>query len=128
MTDEELRLWVCLKHDISWKFRRQEPIGPYICDFVCYPKRLVVEVDGVQHADSRADVARDAYLAAVGFRVVRVWNGDVMRNLEGVLEEIAGALEEQPELHRSRPPRDAHTAQNVLPVKKVPGSHRTRRA
>ena len=47
MTPEECRLWVCLHHDVSWKFRRQEAIGPYICDFVCYAKRLVVEVDGV---------------------------------------------------------------------------------
>ncbi len=108
MTDEEMRLWVCLKHDLPWKFRRQEPIGPYVCDFVCYPKRLVVEVDGVQHAESAADRARDAYLAAAGFRVLRVWNGEVMWHLGDVLEEVAGALEEQPDVHRNRPPRDAY--------------------
>ena len=107
MTDEEVRLWVCLKHDLPWKFRRQEPIGPYICDFVCYPKRLVVEVDGVQHADSPRDRVRDAYLAGLGFRVVRVWNGEVMCHLEEVPDQIVGALGEQPDLHRSRPPRDA---------------------
>ena len=107
MTDEEVRLWVCLKHDLPWKFRRQEPIGPYICDFVCYPKRLVVEVDGVQHADSPRDRVRDAYLAGLGFRVVRVWNGEVVCHLEEVLDQIVGALAEQPDLHRSRPPRDA---------------------
>lgn len=106
---------MCLKHDLPWKFRRQEPIGPYICDFVCYPKRLVVEVDGVQHADNPADAARDARLSAAGFRVLRVWNGDVMNDLEGVLETIAATLDEQPDLHRSRPPRDAHTAESCAP-------------
>jgi len=99
---------VCLRHDLPWKFRRQEPIGPYICDFVCYPKRLVVEVDGVQHAESREDVARDAFLAAQGFRVVRVWNGDVMYRLEETLNHIWNALAQQPDLHRNRPPRDAY--------------------
>jgi len=106
MTDEECRLWVCLRHDFLWKFRRQEPIGGYICDFVCYPKRLVVEVDGSQHAECSADAARDAYLASVGFRVVRVWNDDVKFRLEEVLDEIDGALREQRDLHRNRPPRD----------------------
>jgi len=107
MTDEECRLWVCLQHDFPWKFRRQEPIGPYICDFVCYPKRLVVEVDGSQHGEGTADVARDAFLARLGFRVVRVWNDAVRFRLEEALNEIDGALSEQPDLHRNRPPRNA---------------------
>jgi very-short-patch-repair endonuclease len=107
MTREELRLWVCLRHDFPWKFRRQEPIGPYICDFVCYPKRLVIEVDGIQHADNPKDTARDAYLSGQGFRIVRVWNGDVMARLDDVLDVIAGAIAEQPDLHRSRVSRDA---------------------
>ena len=94
MTDEECRLWVCLRHDLPWKFRRQEPIGPYICDFVCYPKRLVVEVDGVQHADSPEDAVRDAYLERAGFRVVRVCNDEVMLRLDEVLEQICAALDE----------------------------------
>jgi len=46
MTDSECRLWVCLRSDFDAKFRRQEPLGPYICDFVCYSHRVVVEVDG----------------------------------------------------------------------------------
>ena len=107
MTEPELRLWSCLRHDLPWKFRRQEPIGPYICDFVCYPKRLIVEVDGIQHLDDPADTTRDAYLNRLGFRVVRVWNGDVMIDLDAVLEEIATALDHQPDRHLNRAPRDA---------------------
>ena len=108
MTEPELRLWTCLRHDVAWKFRRQEPIGPYICDFVCYPKRLIVEADGIQHADNPADTVRDAYLTGLGFRVLRVWNGEVMTDLDGVLEAIGAALDSQPDHHRNRPPRDAH--------------------
>ncbi len=107
MTPEECRLWVCLHHDTSWKFRRQEAIGPYICDFVCYPKRLVVEVDGVQHGEDPRDALRDAYLAKQGFRVLRVWNSDVLYRLDEVLEQIEAALDERPDLHRNRPPRGA---------------------
>ena len=70
MTEPETQLWFVLRHDLPWKFRRQEPIGPYICDFICYPKRLVVEVDGVHHAESVTDPTRDAYLASLGFEAL----------------------------------------------------------
>jgi len=92
MTEEEARLWVVLRHDFNEKFRRQEPIGPYIVDFVCYEHRLIIEVDGVQHAESERDHKRDAYLADVGFRVLRVWNGDVMHGLDLVTDWIEGEL------------------------------------
>jgi len=92
MTEEEARLWVVLRHDFNEKFRRQEPIGPYIVDFVCYEHRLIIEVDGVQHAESERDHKRDAYLADVGFRVLRVWNGDVMHDLDLVTDWIEGEL------------------------------------
>ncbi len=105
LTPEELRLWICLSDGFHWKFRRQEPIGPYICDFVCYPKRLIVEVDGAQHADSTRDARRDAYLGSLGFEVLRFWNGEVERELEVVLDTIAAALEARPDLHRNREPR-----------------------
>ena len=62
MTISERRLWVCLRSDFEVKFRRQEPIGSFICDFVCYSRRLVVEVDGSQHLDNPRDVERDRYL------------------------------------------------------------------
>ena len=72
------------------KFRRQEPIGDYIVDFVAFEKRLVIEVDGGQHAEDEkdSDMRRDAWLRSQGFRVLRFWNNEVLQNLEGVLETI----------------------------------------
>jgi very-short-patch-repair endonuclease len=66
----------------------QEPIGGYVCDFVCREKLLIVEVDGGQHCESSADVIRDRRLAEDGYRVLRFWNNDVLANLEGVLATI----------------------------------------
>jgi very-short-patch-repair endonuclease len=74
------------------KFVRQQPIGNYICDFVCRERLLVIEVDGGQHSDSAADVVRDQNLAAGGFKVLRFWNNDVLGNLEGVLATIQTEL------------------------------------
>ncbi len=105
MTEPELVLWSCLRHESNWKFRRQEPIDRYVVDFVCYPKRLVIEVDGIQHADVEPDRIRDARLAELGFTVLRFWNGDVMTDLSAVLETIDQALRSRPDLHRNRPPR-----------------------
>jgi adenine-specific DNA-methyltransferase len=75
------------------KFRRQVWLGPFIADFFCADARLIVEVDGDSHADQAAyDDRRTKWLAAEGFRVVRVTNSDVMHNLDGVLEHIAAVL------------------------------------
>jgi hypothetical protein len=71
------------------KFRRQAPLGPYVVDFVCFEEKLIVEVDGGQHAMSKSDAARDRYFVDCGYRVRRFWNNDVLRNLEGVLTVIA---------------------------------------
>jgi len=76
----------------GYKFVRQEPIGPFIVDFVCRERRLVVEVDGGQHATDPRDTARDRWLGDHNYPVLRVWNNDVLRNIEGVLETIASAL------------------------------------
>ncbi len=73
------------------KFRRQAPIGQYIVDFVAFEKRLVIEIDGGQHAEENEkdkDHQRDAWLNSQGFRVLRFWNNEVLQNLEGVLETI----------------------------------------
>ena len=78
------------------KFSRQMPIGPYICDFLCREARLVVEVDGGQHADSKPDQARTAFIEREGYRVIRFWNNEVTENLEGVLLTIAQALSSGP--------------------------------
>jgi len=100
LTETERRLWVCLRSDFEAKFRRQEPLGPYICDFVCYSYRIVVEVDGSQHIDNPDDVIRDRYLRRIGFRVVRVSSSDVMADLDGVLEAIGAAIDDRTPIHR----------------------------
>jgi very-short-patch-repair endonuclease len=94
-TDAERKLWFLLRDRRldGIKFRRQVLLGPYILDFVCFERRLVVEVDGGQHADSQADKVRDARLQAEGFRVVRYWNTDVLRNSDGVLADLLVQLE-----------------------------------
>ncbi len=74
------------------KFSRQMPVGPFVCDFLCREARLVIEVDGGQHNDSRRDQSRTAYLNAEGYRVIRFWNNDVMGNVEGVVEAIRAEL------------------------------------
>ena len=93
-TGDERKLWFAVRDRrlSGFKFVRQEAIGPFIVDFVCREKRLVVEVDGGQHADSPADAARDAFLAGEGYRVMRFWNNDVLGNCEGVLTVILEAL------------------------------------
>ena len=73
------------------KFRRQEPIGDYIVDFVAFEKRLVIEIDGGQHAEEKEkdkDHRRDEWLRSEGFKVLRFWSNEVLLNLEGVLETI----------------------------------------
>ena len=90
MTDAERKLWRALRsRSIGPKFRRQAPLGSYVVDFVCFESKLIVEVDGGQHAVSTKDVARDQYFAERGYRVLRFWNNDVLTNLEGVLSAIA---------------------------------------
>src|ERR1043166_1136415 len=76
MTDAERRLWYRLRaHRFDGhKFKRQIPVGPYVVDFACLGRKVVIEVDGGQHADSRSDIARDTYLRDQGFQVLRFWN------------------------------------------------------
>jgi very-short-patch-repair endonuclease len=91
MTDAERKLWFALRDRrfAAYKFRRQVAVGPYVADFLCYCARLVIEVDGGQHAESSNDARRDRWFAANGFRVMRFWNNDVVCNLDGVLTAIA---------------------------------------
>ena len=88
-TDAERRLWRRLRRKglNGLRFRRQAPIGPYIADFYCDARSLIVEVDGGQHGAS-ADAARDAWLAFHGYRVLRFWDNDVLSNTEAVLAAI----------------------------------------
>ncbi len=96
MTDAERKLWRALRSRQfqAVKFRRQVPVGPYVADVLAYDRRLVVEVDGGHHAGSAYDVERDRWLSANGFRVLRLWNNDVLDNLDGALTVIAEALRE----------------------------------
>ena len=90
-TKAERLLWRYLraKRLEGYKFRRQEPIGNYIVDFVCFEKRIVIEVDGSQHQiETDKDTIRDEWLKKQGFRVLRFWNNEVLRNMEGVYEVI----------------------------------------
>ncbi len=97
-TAAELRLWRYLRrHNLGAKFRRQVPLGGYIVDFLSFHPKIVIEVDGGQHAESLVDRDRDSYFRRRGFIVLRFWNSDVMANLEGILETIARTLAEGPE-------------------------------
>ena len=89
-TEAEERLWGALRNRRldKLKFRRQVPVGAYIADFICMEAKLIVEVDGTQHAESRRDAVRDADLEARGFRVLRFWNDEVMRDLDSVCATI----------------------------------------
>jgi very-short-patch-repair endonuclease len=79
-TDAERKLWHLLRDRrfSGFKFRRQVQIGPYVVDFVCPAKRLIVEADGGQHAESSYDEGRDTWLKAQGFRIRRFWNADIL--------------------------------------------------
>jgi very-short-patch-repair endonuclease/2-polyprenyl-3-methyl-5-hydroxy-6-metoxy-1,4-benzoquinol methylase len=94
LTPAEFALWTRIRDRQlgGCKFVRQEPIGLYYVDFVCRERRLIVEVDGGQHSESK-DRQRDRELSALGYRVVRIWNNDVVENLEGVLQMLLSELE-----------------------------------
>ena len=94
MTDVETKLWQQLraKRFEDFKFRRQVPIGQYIVDFICFEKRLIIELDGSQHEGSTYDMKRDAWLKSQDFRVLRFWNNDVNAALDGTLLAIHDAL------------------------------------
>ncbi len=77
----------------AYKFRRQQQIGNYIVDFVCFEKGLIIELDGGQHATNmESDKKRDNWLRSEGFEVVRFWNTDVFENIEGVMETVKNRL------------------------------------
>ena len=94
-TDAEQRLWYHLRAHrfMDVKFKRQKPLGRYIVDFVCLELRLIIEVDGGQHAEQvEYDQRRDAWLRSEGYTVLRFWNNEVMQQLDGVLEQIRLAV------------------------------------
>jgi len=88
-TEAEKKLWYFLRNkNLGYKFRRQQPIGPYFPDFVCLDKLLIIELDGGQHYGSAEDKVRDNYFKKEGFTVLRFWNNEVMENIDGVLTKI----------------------------------------
>ncbi len=89
-----MRLWLSLRDRRldGYKFVRQFVIGPYVADFACRDRRLVVELDGGQHSENKRDEDRDTFLTKQGYRVLRFWNNDVMSNRHGVLEAILRQL------------------------------------
>jgi len=99
MTDAEQRLWQSLRRRQmgEFKFRRQHPFGDYVLDFVCLEAMLVVEVDGGQHgANPENDKARTARLTRAGFRVLRFWDNEVLKDLKAVKSSIWEALHTPP--------------------------------
>jgi very-short-patch-repair endonuclease len=95
LTEAELTLWrhLRLRQFGGYKFRRQQPIGKYIVDFVCLEKRLIIEVDGGQHSEQVSyDLERSAWLEEQGFRVLRFWDNQVLKETEAVKEVIIGPL------------------------------------
>jgi very-short-patch-repair endonuclease len=90
-TDAEQRMWYHLRAHrfMGLKFKRQKPLGHYIVDFVCEEQRLIIEIDGGQHAEQvEYDQHQDAWLRSQGYTVLRFWNNEVMQQLESVLEQI----------------------------------------
>ena len=85
-TEAEKKLWIHLRDIFPGKshFRRQATIGPYFADFACHQTKVVIEVDGGQHAENARDARRTADLEARGYRVLRFWNHDVLSNIEGI--------------------------------------------
>lgn len=94
-TDPEVLLWTELRDRRcnGHKFRRQVPVDGYIADFLCRPAKLIVELDGSQHVNSEYDRTRDKRLEQSGYRVLRFWNDEVMRDRHWVLDRIVGAIE-----------------------------------
>ena len=99
LTDTERCLWSRLKRKQihGRKFRRQFPVGPYIVDFVCLEARLIIEVDGGQHAEQKqGDEIRDQWLSSQNFHVLRFWNNEVLSQTDAVMDTIVQALNNTP--------------------------------
>ena len=97
-TDAERRMWMLLRDRrlAHLKFRRQVSIGHYFVDLLCLQKRLIIELDGGQHNENPADEKRTGWLESQGFKVIRFWNNDVLKNPDGVLTSILLALKIAP--------------------------------
>ncbi len=91
-TMAEKIIWSLVRRQqLAYKFKRQQPIDHYICDFVCFEKRLIIEIDGGQHSYEK-DKIRTQYLENNGFVILRFWNNDVLSNKEGIYNVIREKL------------------------------------
>jgi very-short-patch-repair endonuclease len=124
-TDAERKLWSLLRSlkPLGLHFRRQAPIGIYIVDFVWHAGKLVVELDGSQHADARAayDEKRTRWLESQGYRVLRFWNNDVLKTPHSVGEAILAAS-------KTPPPTPPHKGEGSKPAQAATGGSMLRRA
>jgi very-short-patch-repair endonuclease len=104
-TEAERKLWTCInaRKLAGVRFNQQFPIGGFICDFVSRERRLVIELDGGQHAFAHEyDTRRTRFLESRGYKVIRFWNGEVLGNIEGVLKVIRDTLRNMPSPGPSR--------------------------
>lgn len=124
LTDTEQVLWKYLRANQmeGLKFRRQEPIGNYIVDFICYEKRIIIEVDGGQHSvNKEKDNKRDKWFKEQGFKVLRFWDNEVLTNIEGVLEVLRDSCLNHPPLNPSHQGRgnNCSSHRKILRTKKA---------
>ena len=125
MPEAEKSLWQLLRDEQmeGYKFRRQQPIGNYIVDFVCMDKMLVIELDGGQHAEQiEYDKNRSEYLESLGYQVLRFWNNEVLENKEAVYDSIVRALTTP---HPNPPPQGGRELSPILLTGSVKSSART---
>jgi len=96
-TDPEAIFWSHVRNRLlnGHKFRRQVPIGPYIVDFLCADKKLIVELDGFQHAEDSRDEIRDRYLSSLGYRILRFWNQEIYADVGQALVHVVEVLEDR---------------------------------
>jgi very-short-patch-repair endonuclease len=108
-TELERRLWLALRQmkRQGFHFRRQAPIGKYVADFACHGAKLIVELDGSQHAQPKQashDAERTAFLESRGYRVIRIWNGELIESFDGTVNFIYATAKERKELLNGPPP------------------------
>jgi len=97
MTEAEKRIWYRIRNkQLGAKFRRQQPVGKYVVDFICFEKKLIIEVDGGEHFESDRDEIRDEWVQNQGYKVLRFWNNDVLKNPDGVIHMLIEEITPSP--------------------------------
>ena len=100
MTEAEKKLWYKIRNkQLGVKFRKQQPIGKYIVDFVCFNKKLIIEIDGGHHFASEKDKLRDLWFKNQGYKILRFWNSEVLKNIDRVIHKIIKEISPSPFSH-----------------------------